>query len=94
MTTVGKFLRTAVLGLLLLVAPAVASAQKPVPEGFVPVEQLPGQEGLPAAPLVAGAYGVAWVAVLIYVFSLWRRLAAVERELAAVARRLEAAGRR
>ena len=40
----------------------------------MPVDQLPGQEQLPAAPLVAAAYGVAWAAVLIYLFSIWRRL--------------------
>ena len=63
-------------------------------EGFVPVDQLPGQEELPAAPLVAAAYGVAWGAVLIYLYSIRKRLAAVEREMTDVARRIENAGRR
>jgi CcmD family protein len=69
-------------------------SQPPAQEGFVPVDQLPNQEQLPAAPLVAAAYGVAWAAVLIYVWFLWRRLARVERELADVARRMNSgAGR-
>ena len=70
------------------------AAQPPAQEGFVPADQLQDQEQLPAAPLIAAAYGVAWGAVLIYVWFLWRRLARVERELADVARRIDAGGRR
>ena len=84
--------------LMILGVPAggrlVQAAQPPAQEGFVPVDQLQDQERLPAAPLIAAAYGVAWGAVLIYVWFLWRRLARVERELADVARRMEAGGRR
>jgi CcmD family protein len=72
-----------------VLASGVQTPQPPAHEGFVPVDQLPGQEQLPAAPLVAAAYGVAWAVVLLYVWSLWRRLARVERELADVARRIE-----
>ena len=68
--------------------------QPPAQEGFVPVENLPNQEQLPAAPLVAAAYGVAWAAILIYVWFLWRRLAQVERDLADVARRVNSGGGR
>ena len=60
----------------------------------MPVEDLPSQEQLPAAPLVAAAYGVAWAAILIYVWFLWRRLAQVERDLADVARRVNSGGGR
>lgn len=84
--------------LTILVMPAggrvIQAAQPPAQEGFVPVDQLQDQEQLAAAPLVAAAYGVAWGAVLIYVWFLWRRLARVERELADVARRIDAGGRR
>ncbi len=91
---------TRILGLVLLLAvlappglQLVDAAQPPAQEGFVPVDQLPDQEQLPAAPLVAAAYSVAWAAVLIYVWSLWRRLSRVERELADVARRVDSRGR-
>ena len=86
--------------LVLLVAPAwtvpsiAQTSQPPAHEGFVPVEDLPNQEQLPAAPLVAAAYGVAWAAILIYVWFLWRRLAQVERDLADVARRVNSGGGR
>jgi len=88
-----KYLSALAIALALLTMPAAAGAQPPAQEGFVPVEQLPGQEEMPAAPLVAAAYGVAWAAVLIYLFSIWRRLGVVEREMAEVSRRVQAGGR-
>ena len=39
-------------------------------------------ETMPAAPLVFIAYAFVWVALIVYVFFLWRRLGRVERELA------------
>ena len=73
-------------------AVAVGAVQPPASsqDAFVPVDQLPTEEQIPAAPLVAGAYGIAWAAVLIYLWSVWRRLGRVERELAEVTRRMEA----
>ena len=70
------------------------AAQPPSQDGFVPVDQLPnaGQEQLPAAPLVAAAYAVAWGAVLVYVWTVWRRLGKVEQELADVRGRITASG--
>jgi len=94
MTMIGRVVRAIGVALMLTLVPAVAHAQTPAQEGFVPVDQLPGQEELPAAPLVAAAYGVAWAAVLVYLFSIWRRLAAVERELTEVGRRIQAGERR
>jgi CcmD family protein len=94
MMTMMKFLRGALVSTMLIMAPAHLSAQPPQQEGFVPVDQLPGQEELPAAPLLAAAYGVAWAAVLIYLFSIWKRLGRVEREMAEVARRIAAEPRR
>jgi CcmD family protein len=92
--TLQAILRLFVMAIVLAGVPAVTFAQPPQQEGFVPVDQLPGQEELPATPLVAAAYGVAWAAVLVYLLTIWRRLAAVEREMADVARRLDAGGRR
>jgi hypothetical protein len=91
--TLMRLVRVVVVGLVLVPPPVLAFAQPPAQEGFVPVDQLPGQEEMPAAPLVAAAYAIAWAAVLIYLFSIWKRLLAVEQEMADVARRI-AGGRR
>lgn len=78
----------------LLLAPAASAQQPPAaPDGFVPADTLKPQEQLPAAPLVIGAYAVAWVAVFGYLWSIWSRLGRVERDLADVSRR-QAAGER
>ena len=75
---------------LLIALPALAMQQQPPspPDGFVPASSLPGQEQLPAAPLVIVAYAVVWLLVLGYLWSIWSRLARAERELADVNRRL------
>lgn len=80
----------------LALAGGPVSAQQPpggAPEGFVPVDSLPAAEQLPAAPLVIGAYAVAWVAVFGYLWSIWQRLARVEREILEVNRRIAGGGR-
>jgi CcmD family protein len=86
--------RILLLWVLLATGPALATidAQQPPPKAaqdeFVPVDQLPPQEQLPAAPLLIAAYSVAWLAVAGYLFSIWRRLDRVDRDIAEVARRL------
>ena len=57
-------------------------------EEFVPVEELAPEDQLPAAPLLVAAYAFAWLAIFVYLWSIWRRLAHVERELGDVARRM------
>jgi CcmD family protein len=52
------------------------------PQGFVPVQSFPQVEQLPAAPLLIAAYAFVWVALIGYVWSLWRRMTRVERDLA------------
>jgi len=47
----------------------------PVPKGQL------GQETLPATPLVFIAYAFVWVAMIVYVISLVRRIGRVEHEL-------------
>ena len=84
-----KTLARCVLVMLLALGGAGLAAQTPQQEGFVPVDQLQQQEQLPAAPLLAGAYAVAWLAVFAYVWTIWRRLGKVEQELADVSRRLQ-----
>jgi CcmD family protein len=59
---------------------------------YVPVRGLPSQERLPAPVLVMTAYGFVWAVLLVYVWTVWRRLMHVEREIqdlaARVARRM------
>jgi CcmD family protein len=55
--------------------------QPPAQEEFVPVSELPPEEQLPAAPFLIGAYAIAWLVVIVYVWRLWRRLGRVEQEL-------------
>lgn len=92
--------RKVVWGLVALLAAVVALTAVPVvvqagvqpppaQEGFVPVTDVPPEEQLPAAPLVIAAYAIAWVIVVAYLWSIWRRLTRVEQELAAVSRRLD-----
>lgn len=51
---------------------------------FVPIDEIPPEDRLPAAPLLIGAYAVAWVAILGYVWVLWRKLDRVEADLRAL----------
>ncbi len=94
----GRWLASALL-VLTLAWPAIAAAQQPPPptaaqEGFVPIDQVQAKEELPAAPLVMIAYGIAWLAVFGYVWTIWRRLGNVEREIADVNRRIASGARR
>ena len=60
-------------------------------DGFVPIKPGDlGQEQLPATPLVFAAYAFVWLALVTYVFFLWRRVVRVERELTEVTSRLQA----
>jgi CcmD family protein len=64
----------------------------PAQEEFVPIDELPPEEQLPAAPLLVAAYAFVWIAAVAYLWSIWRRLGKVERELAEVERRLAERG--
>ena len=74
------------LALVLLAALAAPSvfAMQPTPERqeqYVPLDQLPPQEQMPAAPLLIAAYVVVLVVFFVYVFSVARRLTVVQREI-------------
>ena len=88
----GRGLALAAALLTLVVMGGSVHAQQPPtpPEGFVPASSLPSQEQLPAAPLVIGAYSVAWVVIFGYLWSIWLRIGRVERDLADVSRRIAA----
>lgn len=84
--------------------PPAAAAPAPNPaafktapdnEGFVP-ESRPAsmtnvEEGIPAGPLVATAYGFIWLAVLVFVGFTARRTSQLEVEVAQLAERLNQA---
>ena len=46
-----------------------------------PDDQLPPEAELPAAPMVVAAYAFIWVAFLVYVISLVKRIRRVETDL-------------
>ena len=87
-------LANAVLGLLLLAAPALASQPPgatseyvPVPEGAIQSEQLP------AGPLLVAAYAFFLAAVLFYVWTIWQRLNKVEAEMRVLEQKARSSGR-
>ena len=55
--------------------------------GFVPVNTLPAADQLPAAPLLVSAYAFVWVAAMVYLWSIWRRLNKVEGEMRSLAQK-------
>jgi hypothetical protein len=62
--------------------------QPPTAQGeFVPARDLPQTESIPAATLLVAAYAFIWVAAIVYLFSIWRRLNKVEADMHALARK-------
>lgn len=74
---------------LLVGTGAVAAQSQPAPtpqqpqqqDEFVPINELPPQDQLPAAPLLIGAYVFVLLALFAYLFSVARRLKTVEHEV-------------
>jgi len=64
---------------VLLLINAVVFAQ-PQSE-FIPVTEIPASEQMPSAPLVIAAYAFVWLAFMVYVWMMWRKLGKVDREL-------------
>ena len=77
---------------LILTAPALL-AQPPQQNEYVPIDQLPPRESMPAAPLLIGAYIVVWLGLMGYLFWIWRRIARVEADMQALQRRTSGSGR-
>jgi CcmD family protein len=83
-------LRTLVAALaaavLVLAAPALALAQE--------FQKVDGKlaDNVPAVPFVGIAYGVIWLAVLVYVLVIARGLGRVNQELGELRRKLDGAG--
>ena len=80
-----SLMRPVVLVMLLACAATPLGAAQPAqPEQqneYVPIDQLPPQDQLPAAPLLVTAYAVVMVGLFAYVLSVARRLTTVQREL-------------
>ena len=81
---------------LACLAPSAVFAQPPQPQQqdeFVPIDQLPPQDQLPAAPLLISAYSFVALALFTYVISVSRRLGRVQRELERLEADLKKTGR-
>ncbi|HEY7190519.1 MAG TPA: hypothetical protein VH436_28400 [Vicinamibacterales bacterium] len=82
-----RMLAAVVLTLLCVAVPL--EAQAPTPSGqapknqseYIPIDQLPPQDQLPAAPLLIAAYSFVLVVFFLYVLSLARRLTSVQRDV-------------
>ena len=68
-------------------APSRAEAQPEPVNEFVPIDELPEEDRLPAAPFLIAAYSIVWILAFGYFWLLSRRQADVERDLAELARR-------
>ena len=86
-----RFVRVAVVAIFLALAAApTAFAMQTAPPGqseYVPIKDLPPTEQMPAAPLLIAAYAFVWVAVLVYLWTIWRRLGKVEAEMRELAQK-------
>lgn len=74
---------------------AVDAAQPPPQQQneFIPIEELPPQDQLPAAPLLVAAYSFVVLALFAYVLSVARRLRTVQQELDRLGPDLKRGGR-
>ena len=83
-----RFVRALALGLsaVFLLVSTVAG-QQPSTNEFVPIDQLPQSEQLPGGAFVVVAYGFLWIATMLYLWSVWRRLQKVESEMQTIERR-------
>lgn len=84
------FLAALVAAGLLVGSGAAAAQSQPAPtpqqqpqqqDEFVPINELPPQDQLPAAPLLIGAYVFVLLALFAYLYSVASRLKTVEREV-------------
>jgi hypothetical protein len=72
----------------LLLAPAALAQPPQEPQtGFVPLDSLPPSEKMAAAPLLIASYAFFLVAMMVYLWTIWRRLGKVEKDMQDLARR-------
>jgi len=79
--------------LTVMLSAPVLLAQPPQQNEYVPIDQLPPQEAMPAAPLLIAAYIVVWLGLMAYLFWIWRRIARIEADMQALQRRTSGSGR-
>ena len=53
----------------------------------MPLKDLPPADQMPAAPFLIAAYAFVWIAVMVYLWTIWRRLNKVETEMRALAQK-------
>ena len=82
-----RLLVLVVAAMSLTAAPPWAEAQPEPVNEFVPIDELPEEDRLPAAPFLITAYSIVWILAFGYFWLLSRRQADVERDLAELARR-------
>jgi hypothetical protein len=92
-------LTTVLLLVIVLVAfQQVSEARQPQQpperqEEFIPIDELPPQEQLPAAPLLVGAYAFVLLMLFGYMFTVSRRLVVIQSEVDRLDRELKRSGR-
>ena len=64
-----------------MVGPMAAQQPPEQQEEFIPIDQLPPTDQMPAAPLLIGAYAFVVVVLFAYLLSVSRRLVVVQREV-------------
>ena len=67
--------------LTMQLSPLAAQTQPRQQEEFTPIDQLPPQEQLPAAPLLVGAYAFVLLMLFGYLVMVSRRLSAIQTEV-------------
>ena len=72
-------MKTICLSFVLLMNAALLA--QPGQSEFMPVTEIPASEQLPSPPLVIAAYAFVWLAFMVYVWMMWRKLGKVEHEL-------------
>ena len=80
MTTIRRAL-IALSSFVLIALPALAFQTPAAQDGFVPISEVPPGERLPAAPFVIGAYAFFLVLMVVYIWSIARRLNHVQHEM-------------
>jgi type VI protein secretion system component VasF len=74
-------------------SPLAAQTQPRQQEEFTPIDQLPPQEQLPAAPLLVGAYAFVLLMLFGYLVMVSRRLSAIQAEVNRLDADLKRAGK-